>query len=239
MKHLLIITNNYPPSKTIGTQRILRICKFLDRTKWNISVLTLKENYYPFPEFNWDDPQYRFLKDISVYRTHRFDLVNLLIDFRDRLRAKKVKQNSTPSKAVANQNGAIKQQTDDYRPAAKNGSAWQTIKDMVTDMMQFPDSNITWLPVAVWKGRKIIKKNKVDVIFSTSPHHSLHLITAILKMLSGKKLIIDFRDPWARSPWHEKIRVASAFERWKHRRIISMEKSVSYTHLTLPTSFLV
>ena len=169
MKHLLIVTNNYPPSKTVGTQRILRICKFLDRSKWKISVLTLKENYYPYPGFNRDDPQYRFLKDVTVYRTHRFDVVNSLISFRERMHAKKKSPAGSSVKTAKQQNGTIKNVTDDYRPAAPKSGVWQKMKDMFTDLLQFPDSNITWLPVAVWQGRQIIKKENVDVIFSTSP----------------------------------------------------------------------
>ncbi|MEL6820852.1 MAG: glycosyltransferase, partial [Calditrichota bacterium] len=41
-----------------------------------------------------------------------------------------------------------------------------------------------------------------------------------------KKLVIDFRDPWARSPWLEEQRQSSAYERFKTRIITRMERFV-------------
>jgi len=35
-KRILIVTTNFPPSKSIGTQRLLKICKFLNKSDWEI-----------------------------------------------------------------------------------------------------------------------------------------------------------------------------------------------------------
>ena len=59
-----------------------------------------------------------------------------------------------------------------------------------------PDENIGWLPTAVSKGVKLIKKNNIDVIFATGPVWTTFLIGFLLKKKTKKPLIVDFRDPW-------------------------------------------
>ena len=59
-----------------------------------------------------------------------------------------------------------------------------------------PDENIGWLPTAVSKGSKLIKKNNIDVIFASGPVWTTFLIGYLLKKKTKKPLIIDFRDPW-------------------------------------------
>ena len=51
-------------------------------------------------------------------------------------------------------------------------------------------------------------------------------MSALLKKLTGVRLVIDFRDPWARSPWHDEERDANGFEKWKHDKIVSYERWV-------------
>ncbi len=224
MKNLLIVTTNFPPSKSIGTQRVLRICKFLDRKKWNISVLTLKEKYYP--EFNGQTELPDFLKNVHTSRSGKLDLVFFLLNLRKSLRKNHSDPGAKPQNSQAQKN--LRSTNGGYRPAEKlaQRSCWQVVKDIFTDLFQFPDKHITWLPLAVWRGYRIIKKEKIDVIFSSSPPHSLHLTTAILKKLTGARLIIDFRDPWSRSPWHDEEREANRFENWKHQKIIAFESWV-------------
>lgn len=223
MKRLLIISTNFPPSISIGTQRITRICKYLNPGKWSISVLTLKEQYYPVPKNRAMNGKPAFMEKLKIYRTHKLDIVFFLLSLREKLRSKK-NNDSRPD---------FRRETDEGESPFRNNSQsgkkrglWQTIKDFFTDIFQFPDKHVTWLPLAVWRGLRIVRRDKIDVIFSSSPSHSLHLISTILKVLTGKKLVIDFRDPWARSAWEQEERNANAYERWKHRRVIKMEKWV-------------
>ncbi|MBK9603652.1 MAG: glycosyltransferase family 4 protein [Anaerolineales bacterium] len=65
-----------------------------------------------------------------------------------------------------------------------------------------PDRMITWLPFAVGMGRQVVKDEGIDVIFATCPPHSSALTGAVLKLFSGKPLVLDFRDDWIDTPWH-------------------------------------
>jgi glycosyltransferase involved in cell wall biosynthesis len=234
MKKLLIVTTNFPPSKSIGTQRVLRILKYLDRSKWDVTVLTLKEHYYP--EYTGKpEPLPEFLNDVKIYRTGKIDLVFYLLNLRKRLFKSGSGATEKPSENKVNvtkkvpQNGKEKLNIEvGWKPAEQlaKRSKWQVVKDFFTDIFQFPDKHITMLPLAVWRGYRIIRKHKIDVVFSTSPPHSLHLISGLLKKLTGVKMVIDFRDPWARSPWHDEERTANRFETWKHNKIVAFERWV-------------
>ena len=228
MKKLLILTTNYPPSTSIGTQRILRICKYLDAERWKIHVLTLKEKYYPESGASAGNGALSFLDRVTVWRTEKLDLVFFMLRLRERLRG------SAPGPGNGGGNGAVVREVH-KRSAQKlldgDGriSPWQRFKDIVTDLLQFPDKNMPWLPVAVWRGWRTVRREGIDVIFSSSPPHSLHLMSALIKTLSGCRLVIDYRDPWARSPWHDEERELNGFERWKHNRIIALERWVVRT----------
>jgi len=71
-----------------------------------------------------------------------------------------------------------------------------------------PDREVAWLPFAVRRGRQIVRSEGIDVIFATCPPHSAGLVGAFLKLLTGKPLILDFRDDWIDTPWyHSKPKV--------------------------------
>ena len=62
---------------------------------------------------------------------------------------------------------------------------------------QIPDWRfIEWFPFAVLKAKKIIKKEKPDVIYSTSPPPTSHLIALAIKLKTGLPWVADYRDPW-------------------------------------------
>lgn len=63
-----------------------------------------------------------------------------------------------------------------------------------------PDNKIGWFPSALRKGLQLVKKNNVDVIFSTSPPHSAHVIAYTLKRITGKPWIAEFRDHMSLNP---------------------------------------
>lgn len=67
-------------------------------------------------------------------------------------------------------------------------------------VLAVPDIWIGWYPWAVAAGRRIIVQRPVDLVFSTSPHATAHLIARKLARLASVPLVIDFRDPWYEEP---------------------------------------
>lgn len=215
-KNILFITNNFIPLNSIGTQRIIRICKYLNN-KWYIHLLTLKKKYYPIKSNNLKENNIR--EKMCVWRTSKFDLHSSLIKIKDSIYDSNVsgKINSRIICGKKNQN-------------IKNTTIKKTVclfikkkAGFLTEIFEFPDKEIAWVPFATMRGYYIIKKKKIDVIFSSSPKHSNHLTAMILKVLTKKKWIAEFRDPWARSPWHNEERNTTSIERLKHKIIKVLE----------------
>jgi glycosyltransferase involved in cell wall biosynthesis len=77
-----------------------------------------------------------------------------------------------------------------------------------------PDRNLAWLPFAVRQGRITVRREGIDVIFATCPPHSTAIIGACLRILTGKPLVLDFRDDWIDTPkYHSKPWISRAIER--------------------------
>ncbi len=62
-----------------------------------------------------------------------------------------------------------------------------------------PDSRIFWVKPSYKFLKKHIEQNNIDVIVTTGPPHSIHLIGLKLKQYFKEKIIwvADFRDPWS------------------------------------------
>lgn len=59
-----------------------------------------------------------------------------------------------------------------------------------------PDRLIGWIPFAVARGLKVIRQEGIDVLYSTCPAPSAHLIAWILNKMTGVPWLADYRDPW-------------------------------------------
>lgn len=60
--------------------------------------------------------------------------------------------------------------------------------------LALPDRWVSWLPHAVWRGKRLIDKYHPSVIMSTFPIATAHLIGLTLQRMSGLHWIADFRD---------------------------------------------
>jgi glycosyltransferase involved in cell wall biosynthesis len=82
------------------------------------------------------------------------------------------------------------------RTGESRGETYTPLKAKVLSWLFLPDNKIGWVPFALNKGLEACKERKIDLIFSTSPPPSVHLIGYLLKKLTGKVWIVDFRDGW-------------------------------------------
>jgi glycosyltransferase involved in cell wall biosynthesis len=73
------------------------------------------------------------------------------------------------------------------------------IRGSYPSFFAIPDRWSGWWPWAVAAGRKVLGEDPVDVVYSTSPHATAHLIA---RSLAGRALrwVADFRDPWYEEP---------------------------------------
>jgi glycosyltransferase involved in cell wall biosynthesis len=64
----------------------------------------------------------------------------------------------------------------------------------------FPDENVTWNLTAIPAAIRIIRSEGIDVVLTTSPPGSVHLVGAAAKRATGVKWIADLRDSLVAHP---------------------------------------
>ena len=67
-------------------------------------------------------------------------------------------------------------------------------------LLAVPDTWVGWLPWAVSAGKALFESDPYDLIYSTSPHATAHLIAHRLAKRTGRPWVTDFRDPWYEDP---------------------------------------
>ena len=84
-----------------------------------------------------------------------------------------------------------------YRTAALDVDRHLSIKGKHFAWMKTIDRWSSWIPGAIIKGLKIIKQRQPDVIWSTYPTMSAHIVANVLAKRSNIPLVIDYQDPLA------------------------------------------
>ena len=63
--------------------------------------------------------------------------------------------------------------------------------------LNWPDGGIGWMPFALATALRTARRERPDVIFSTSTPQSGHIVALIVSRLTGVPWVADFRDEWA------------------------------------------
>lgn len=114
-----------------------------------------------------------------------------------------------------------------YRTKAANAAKKYSIKGKYLEIIEVPDRYWPWVFTATPVGKKIINKIKPDVILSTYPSISAHLVAYRLAKWSGLPWIADYRDPV--KCHYETVPYASV-SRWLDRKFVeSSTKSIFTT----------
>jgi glycosyltransferase involved in cell wall biosynthesis len=89
------------------------------------------------------------------------------------------------------------------------------------DGLALPDEQAGWLPFAVGRGIRAVGREKIEVVFATGPPFSSLIAGWGISRLSGRPLVLDFRDEWI--PTFQNYLRKSPFRRSLERM---MEKTV-------------
>lgn len=57
-------------------------------------------------------------------------------------------------------------------------------------------SQLFWKPLAVYHGVRWVRREKIDLIYSTSPNTTVHFIGWLIRLFTNVPWICEFRDPW-------------------------------------------
>jgi hypothetical protein len=168
MKKALIITYYWPPAGGSGVQRWLKFVKYFREFGIEPIVFTVKNPNYPILDesLKTDIP-----KNIEVISQPIWEPNNVLSFF-----------------------GKKKNETAGF--LNQNPSFFGKILQYVRANYFIPDARKFWIKPSVKYLKKYLAEHKIDVIITTGPPHSTHLIGLKLKEKLNLKWIADFRDPW-------------------------------------------
>jgi len=176
-KKVLIITYYWPPSGGPGVQRVLKFVKYLPQYGWEPIILTVKDGEYPA----LDKSLFRDVDSkLKIYKTQTREVFNLF------------RKLSGFKKDVSIEVVTTRKVKSNFRS--------KLFKYFRANFF-IPDARVGWRPYGVRKGEQIIKEEKIDLIFTSSPPHSLQLIGMDLKNKFGIPWVADFRDPWTDPYW--------------------------------------
>ena len=185
MKKALIISYYWPPAGGPGSQRVVKFAKYLRSFNWQPVVLTLKNGEYPYIDPSLNDD---IAADIQIYHTKSIEPFNLYKKTTNRQ-----KDDSLPVGLITYKKTSYKEKT----------ASW------VRANLFVPDARIGWLPFAVVKGLSIIKKENINLIFTSSPPHSSQLIGMWLNKITGLPWVADLRDPWTNIRYYRNLKRAT------------------------------
>jgi len=193
-KNILFIAYFYPPvtgTGIAGSQRILRFLRYLKTEESHI--LTINSEKYP-EHIQVNKKIHHHLKNVKVHRSGVFDIFKILLKARFLL-----------NKVLGINKNIGKCHSENTRNDMNLGkNDYHSYKDMITDLITYPDFGYPWLVPGIFRGIKIIRKYKIDIIFTTGMPWTSLIIGYFLKLLTDKKLIVDFRDPWVGNPYIDK-----------------------------------
>jgi len=86
----------------------------------------------------------------------------------------------------------------------------------------WPDVATAWLPAAVASALRLVRRHAPDVVLSTAPPFSSHLVAWMTARLSGLPWVADFRDEFAANPRTEwRTSLAQRLDRAVEQAVIS------------------
>lgn len=208
-KKILIITYYWPPSGGSGVQRWLKMVKYLPQFGWSPIVFT-PEN----PALVQQDSS--LLKDVLPgTEIIRFPIWEPY-DFFFRLSSffKKHDRKVKPSQLSMQ----------------KGRSVFQQMANWIRGNFFIPDPKIFWVRPSVKFLAEYVIQNNIQVVVTTGPPHSMHLIGYRLKKRNPSiKWIADFRDPWSEWPFLDTFNITKlvrGFHKRLERKVLATADTV-------------
>ncbi|MGK0376420.1 glycosyltransferase family 4 protein [Patiriisocius sp. Uisw_017] len=193
MKKVLIICYYWPPAGGPGVQRWLKFAAYL-REFGVEPILFVPEN-----------PEYPII-DNDIVNEVPLDLTILKLPIKEPYRFAKL-LSSKKTKRISS--GII---------SNKKSSIIEKILLYIRGNFFIPDARIGWVKPAIKFLTNYLEHNKIDVIISSGPPHSLHLIGLGVKEKHTIPWIADFRDPWTTIHYHSSLKLSEKSEA-RHKRL--------------------
>lgn len=199
-KRVLIISYYWPPTGGSGVQRWVKFAKYLPSEGWQPVIYTpLNPEAITVDESLLDEipPQ------VEVIRRKIFEPYNIY-------------------RALTGKKGRTAQSGEVNPINSQEKSFTQKVAMWIRGNMFIPDPRCFWIGPSVRFLKEYLKEHPVDIIVSTGPPHSMHLIARKVARATGIPWVADFRDPWTKMFYFKHL----ALSPWAQRKHVRLEKMV-------------
>lgn len=154
-------------------QRVLKFVKYLPQFGFEPIVLTVENGDYPALDKSL---LCAVPKNAKVIRTKIFEPYHIY-------------------RKLTGKKAGVAVDVENIPSGRKKGLS-ESFAEFIRSTFFIPDARVGWLPYAVPTAEDIIKKEKVDIIYSSSPPYTTALIAKRLKKKAGMPWVMGLRDPW-------------------------------------------
>jgi len=202
----LIITYYWPPAGGSGVQRWVKFAKYLRDFNWEPIIYTPSNPEHPATDKSLlkDLPN-----DITVIRKPIWEPYRWYKKFIG------MSEDSGLGAGLASE--------------TKSNSFKQRIALWIRGNFFIPDARKFWIKPSSEFLKNHLSKNPVDVIVSTGPPHSMHLIAKKTAASTGIPWLADFRDPWTNIDFVEELNLslwAKKLHARKERQVLQKADAV-------------
>ena len=191
MKRVLVITYYWPPVGGSGVQRWVKFAKYLPSEGWQPVIYTPSN-----PDMGSIDES--LLSEIpaeaEIIKRPIFEPYGIY-------------------RKLTGSKGQIKIEAN---PGATGGKSFlKRLSLWIRSNFFMPDPRCMWINPSVRFLKKYLKEHPVDIIVSTGPPQSMHLIARKVSLSTGIPWVADFRDPWTKIFYFKHLKL-SRLARRKH-----------------------
>jgi glycosyltransferase involved in cell wall biosynthesis len=195
-KKVLIVTYYWPPAGGPGVQRWLKFIKYLPDFNIEPIVYVPKNPTYPILDESLTSEISDYLTVLSQPIKEPYRFARLL----------------SKNKSNTISKGIIKEK--------KSQSLIERLMLFVRGNYFIPDARKTWIKPSVAFLSDYIAKENINIVITTGPPHSMHLIGLQLKKRLGVKWLADFRDPWTSIGYHKQLKLTTRSQQ-NHKKLES------------------
>ena len=195
MKRVLIISYYWPPTGGSGVQRWVKFAKYLPAEGWQPVIYT--------PE----NPE-QLAVDASLEAE---------VPAEAEVIRRRIVEPYEMYKKLLRKSGHSKEAVEVNPVNAQNKSTLQKIAMWIRGNLFRPDPRCLWIGPSVRYLKKYLAEHPVDLIVSTGPPQSMHMIGRKLAAETGLPWIADFRDPWTKIFYFKHLSMTRATERWHEK----------------------
>lgn len=174
-KKVLIIAYYFPPAGSSPIQRTLKFVKYMREYGYEPIVLTTESD--------------------SFVNTYPMDQ-SLLSDIPEGIQIIRIKDDFAWSNVISQKKS---QEIIEFLYSVSDSKEWMDMFMRIRETQPLyiiPDKLVLWANECVRHIEQYIDMSDIDVLYSTVPEWSPHLIALFLKEKYGIKWVADYRDPW-------------------------------------------